>query len=106
MSERKNDETLTIKGFQRHISERYEAADRARGAAKTFVWFMEEVGELATAINSVEKSPGDVAARENLGEEMADVVAWLSTLANIMDVDLEEAVRRKYLGEKRPEGVK
>lgn len=97
---------LTIAEFQRHISERYEAADRARGSARTFVWFMEEVGELATAINSVEKSPADAAVRKNLEEEMADVVAWLSTLANILDVDLERAIREKYLGEARPEGHK
>ncbi len=101
-----SEKAITIREFQGHISARYEAADRARGAAKTFVWFVEEVGELATAINTVEKEPGNAAARENLGEEMADVVAWLSTLANILDVDLEEAVRRKYLGENKPEGVK
>jgi NTP pyrophosphatase (non-canonical NTP hydrolase) len=97
---------LTIKEFQRHISERYEAADRARGPAKTFLWFVEEVGELATAINTVDKSPGDGTARANLGEEMADIVAWLCTLANIHDIDLDAEVKKKYLGESRPEGVK
>ena len=97
---------LTVRGFQRHISQRYEATDRARGAARTFVWFVEEVGELATAINTTEKTPGDAAARANLAEEMADVVAWLCTLANILDVDLEEAIRAKYLGDRGPEGVK
>ena len=97
---------LTVKAFQKHISEQYEKTDRARGSAKTFVWFIEEVGELATAINSVEKAPGDAAVRANLEEEMADVVAWLCTLANIMDVDLAGAITAKYLGQKRPEGHK
>jgi NTP pyrophosphatase (non-canonical NTP hydrolase) len=97
---------LTLADFQKHISQRYEAVDRARGPAKTFVWFMEEVGEFATAINTVEKSPQDAAARQNLEEEVADVFAWLCTLANILDVDIQKAVQAKYLGEKRPEGHK
>jgi NTP pyrophosphatase (non-canonical NTP hydrolase) len=89
---------LTIAAFQRHIRDRYETVDRARGPAKTFVWFIEEVGELATALN------GD--DRANLEEEFADVIAWLCTLANITDVDLAAAIHRKYLSDQRPEGHK
>jgi NTP pyrophosphatase (non-canonical NTP hydrolase) len=89
---------LTLSGFQKHISEKYEKVDRSRGAPKTFLWFMEEVGELASALNSDD--------RTNLEEEFADVLAWLCTLANISDVNLAEAVARKYLGEKPPEGHK
>jgi NTP pyrophosphatase (non-canonical NTP hydrolase) len=89
---------LTIAGFQKHIFERYEKVDRERGTPKTFLWFMEEIGELATALNGND--------RANLEEEFADVVAWLCTLANINDVDLAGAIVRKYLGEKRPEGHK
>jgi NTP pyrophosphatase (non-canonical NTP hydrolase) len=90
--------TLTIKAFQRHIFDRYEKVDRERGTPKTFLWFIEEVGELATALH------GD--DRANLEEEFADVIAWLCTLANISDVDLASAVTKKYLGDKRPEGHK
>ena len=89
---------LTVAGFQKHIADRYEAADRARGTPGTFLWFIEEVGELATALH------GD--DRANLEEEFADVLAWLCTLANINEVDLAAAVVRKYLGDKPPEGVK
>jgi NTP pyrophosphatase (non-canonical NTP hydrolase) len=89
---------LTIASFQKHISTRYESADRARGSARTFLWFIEEVGELATAL---EGSDG-----ENLEEEFADVFAWLCTLANINDVDLTQAVTKKYLGPDRPKGQK
>jgi NTP pyrophosphatase (non-canonical NTP hydrolase) len=91
-------ENLSIREFQKHISERYEKVDRARGWPKTFAFFIEEVGELATALS------GD--NRENLEEEFADVVAWLCTLANVTDVDLASALEKKYLGEKRPEGHK
>jgi NTP pyrophosphatase (non-canonical NTP hydrolase) len=89
---------LTIAAFQKHISDRYEATDRARGWPKTFAYFIEEVGELATALT------GD--DRANLEEEFADVIAWLCTLANITDVNLAEVIQKKYLGEKRPEGTK
>jgi NTP pyrophosphatase (non-canonical NTP hydrolase) len=89
---------LTIEGFQKHISEKYEKVDRQRGTPKTFVWFIEEVGELATALNGKD--------RENLEEEFADVVAWLCTLANINDVNLAEAVRKKYLSDNAPTGHK
>ena len=93
-----NTEPLTLQQFQRHIAERYEKVDRERGTPKTFLWFIEEVGELATAMNSDD--------RKNLEEEFADVLAWLCTLANINDVDLAGAVARKYMGEDAPQGAK
>ena len=42
----------------------------------------------------------------DLEEEFADVLAWLTTLANITGVDLERAITRKYLEDGGPEGVK
>lgn len=90
---------LTISEFQKHILGRYGAVDKSRGAAKTFLWFIEEVGELATALNA-----GD--DRANLEEEFADVFAWLCTLANIADVDLSKAIARKYLSDTPPQGHK
>ena len=93
-----NPSELTLAGFQKHISDRYEAVDRARGTPKTWMWFSEEVGELARALARDD--------RANLEEEFADVLAWLCTLANINDVNLAAALTRKYLGEKPPEGAK
>ena len=94
---------LTLAAFQRHVAGKYEAADRARGWPKTFAYFVEEVGELATALSG---DPADPAVRANLEEEFADVLAWLCTLANITDVDLTAAVRAKYLGDRPPVGTK
>lgn len=91
-------DNLTIAAFQNHIKGKYEEVDRARGTPKTFLWFIEEVGELATALN------GD--DRANLEEEFADVIAWLCTLANINDVNLADAIAKKYLSEKPPQGHK
>ncbi len=93
-----NDPPMTVRGFQDHIRDRYYATDNARGTAGTFMWFVEEVGELATALH------GD--NRDNLEEEFADVFAWLCTLANINDVDLEAALHRKYFEDGGPEGTK
>jgi len=79
---------LSISQFQEMIRTAYGAKDRQRGVEGTFMWFMEEIGELATALRS-----GTVQER---AEEFADVLAWLATLANVVDVDLESAVQAKY----------
>lgn len=79
---------LTIRELQAVIQATYGAKDSARGDAGTFLWFAEEVGELATALRS--------GTPEELAFEMADVLAWLVTLANVRGVDLEAAVVAKY----------
>lgn len=81
---------MHIKEFQRLISKQYEERDRERGTSRTFMWFIEEVGELSTALVSNDK--------ENAEEEFADVFAWLCTLANINDIDLEKACTKYTSG--------
>ena len=87
---------ITLAEFQDFIRRKYYATDSRRGSEKTFLWFMEEVGELASAL------AGDDSL--NKAEEFADVLAWLCTLANINDVDLTRAVE-KYT-RRCPEGHK
>jgi NTP pyrophosphatase (non-canonical NTP hydrolase) len=77
---------MEISHFQRLISQKYEKRDRRRGVPATFMWFIEEIGELATALASNDQA--------NKNEEFADVFAWLCTLANINDVDLEKACEK------------
>ena len=77
---------MTIQEFQQLIEEKYGKRDRQRGTDRTFLWFVEEVGELATAL------AGD--DQDNKAEEFGDVFAWLCTLANINNVDLAAAVER------------
>lgn len=97
---------LTLAGFQNLIREKYFATDAARGVPGTFLWFMEEVGELATAFqNNLPGKAPTPEERANLEEEFADVLAWLTTLANITGVDLETALR-KYTVAGKVEGVK
>jgi NTP pyrophosphatase (non-canonical NTP hydrolase) len=77
---------MEIREFQDWIRRRYYQTDSQRGTPATFLWFVEEVGELASAL-----AGKDAANKE---EEFADVLAWLCTLANINDVDLEKAVEK------------
>jgi len=81
---------LTLPQLQALIRDAYDAKDRRRGVEGTFMWFMEEVGELSAALRS-----GDQA---ELAAEFADVLAWLATLANIRGVDLDAAFAAKYGG--------
>jgi NTP pyrophosphatase (non-canonical NTP hydrolase) len=99
------DQPLTVARFQQIIRERYHPTDSARGTPGTFMWFIEEVGELATALmnNAPGKNPSEQ-DRANLEEEFADAVAWLTTLASINGVDLERALRKYTEG--GVEGVK
>ena len=52
------------------------------------MWFCEEVGELTRALRRD--------TRDELEGEFADVLAWLSTLASIAGIDLQEAAMKKY----------
>ncbi len=79
---------ITLSQVQQLIRAIYGAKDQRRGVEGTFMWFMEEVGELASALRGG-------SAEERAGE-FADVLAWLVTLANCVDVDLEAAVAAKY----------
>src|SRR3954468_8704200 len=79
---------LTVRALQQMILQMYGRKDAARGDAAPFLWLAEEFGELATALRS--------GTAEELAMEMADVLAWLVTLANVRGVDLEAAVVRKY----------
>jgi NTP pyrophosphatase (non-canonical NTP hydrolase) len=79
---------MDLADFQRLIRNMYYEKDVARGIDGTFMWLMEEVGELAAALRSGSHE-------ERLGE-FADVLAWLATIANVAGVDLAEAVTLKY----------
>jgi len=81
---------MTIGDFQQAIRDIYYDRDRARGVLAAYAWLNEETGELARAIRS-----GDA---EALATEMSDVLAWLTTLANLLDVDLETAAQRFACG--------
>lgn len=64
----------------------YGAKDARRGLHGTTVWFVEEAGELARAVRR----------DEGIADELADVVAWAASIANLKGIDLEAALAVKY----------
>ncbi len=81
---------MEIKSAQSMMQNLYGARDKARGSGQTFLWLIEEVGEMAEAIRQAD--------RKGLDEEFADVLAWLFSLGNVLDIDLESAFLSKYNG--------
>ena len=75
---------MEISALQKIVRDRYYKTDSGRGIYHTALWFHEEVGELSSAIAS-----GDL---QNAKEELGDVLMWLLTLANLLEVDMEEVV--------------
>lgn len=88
MPETSTSPAISFSDFQRLIRDMYYEKDLARGIDGTFMWLMEEVGELASALRNGSHE-------ERLGE-FADVIAWLTTIANVAGVDLNEAIALKY----------
>ena len=80
-----------IKDFQKLMKDLYFEQDKRRGPNKTFIKLVEEVGELAEAILTEEKS--------KIREEIADIVAWIASLANLYGMDLLEVSYEKYPNE-------
>jgi NTP pyrophosphatase (non-canonical NTP hydrolase) len=83
---------LSVACAQEAVRRAYYERDRERGLYATFAWFVEEVGELAEALLGKRW-------RDGLEEEIADVLAWLLSVANLVGVDVEKAFMRKYGGD-------
>ena len=79
---------MTLPELQKMILDTYGAKDASRGIEGTFMWFMQEVGELSTALRN--------GTSQEKTLEFADVLAWLATLANISGVNLDAAIAAKY----------
>lgn len=79
---------MQIREFQEMMRRLYFHRDSERGVAGTYEWLVDEVKELGDALNAADK--------EELKKEFADVIAWLASLANVTDVDLERATVAKY----------
>ncbi len=77
-------ELNTINQLQTWVHHQYNTLDDARGLDGTFMLFMEEVGELATALYKKDT--------ENIQEEIGDVLMWLTSLANLSGVQLQDSI--------------
>lgn len=81
---------MDIKEIQEIIRKTYMERDSKRGLEKTFLWFVEEIGEFSKAIR--EK---DI---DHIKLECSDVFAWFLSLLNLLGVDLEDAMERYKYG--------
>ncbi len=88
---------MDLATLQTVIDATYGQRDRERGVPSTVAWLAEEVGELAQAVRK--------GSHEQRLHEFADVLAWVASLANQVDVDLTEAVRRYAEGCPRCLGI-
>jgi NTP pyrophosphatase (non-canonical NTP hydrolase) len=79
---------MDVSEFQEMMRRLYFHRDSERGAKGTYDWLVDEVRELGNALKSGDK--------EELEKEFADVIAWLASLANVINVDLEKAALNKY----------
>jgi NTP pyrophosphatase (non-canonical NTP hydrolase) len=77
---------MELHELQARMRRIYLERDNARGPDATFRWLVEEVGELARALRRRD--------RAELEHEFSDVLAWLASLANLLDVELERAASR------------
>ncbi len=79
---------MHIHDFQEMMRRVYFHRDSKRGIKGTYDWLVDEVKELGEALKTADKGA--------LEDEFADVIAWLASLANVVDVDLEKAAINKY----------
>jgi NTP pyrophosphatase (non-canonical NTP hydrolase) len=76
--------------LQQKMDAIYGERDRARGVPATVAWLAEEMGELAKAVRK--------GTRDEQLHELGDVLAWVASLANQLDLTLDEAVARYASG--------
>jgi NTP pyrophosphatase (non-canonical NTP hydrolase) len=79
---------LELKRAQALMLKLYGERDKKRGVEGTFIWLVEEVGELSQALRKKDDA--------NIREELADLLAWLLSLANVIGVDISDSFREKY----------
>lgn len=78
----------TIGAFQNLMSSLFGERDRKRGIDKSLIWLQTELGELLEAYLENDS--------KTLREEVADVLAWLCSVCNLLNIDLETAAWEKY----------
>jgi NTP pyrophosphatase (non-canonical NTP hydrolase) len=81
---------MNISDFQKLIRDLYYHKDSKRGIKATFIWLIEEIGELANILKNEDLD------KSKISEELADIYAWTASLANLLEIDLEKALFDKY----------
>lgn len=81
---------MDLNRYQQLIHALYHRKDSHRGVDRTFVWLVEEIGELARAVRR--------GSRAQIQAEFADCLAWLLSLGDLLGIDAEEAMRQYVSG--------
>ncbi|HWS47113.1 MAG TPA: MazG nucleotide pyrophosphohydrolase domain-containing protein [Acidimicrobiia bacterium] len=81
---------MELAEFQRLMARTYGERDRARGVDATVAWLAEELGELARAVRK--------GSRADRLHELGDVLAWLASLAEQLELSLDDAAARYAQG--------
>jgi NTP pyrophosphatase (non-canonical NTP hydrolase) len=81
---------MDLSKYQDLIKKIYFEKDSRRGLDKTFNWLVEEIGEFSRAIRKKDK--------EKIKEEFADCLAWLLSVASILDIDAEQSMTKYRQG--------
>ena len=92
---------MQISEFQKLMKTLYFVKDQERGLTGTALWLFEEVGEIAEALRHymiVDNPEEKTHFKKEIGREMADIFAWVSSLANLLEIDLEQVLYEKYPG--------
>ncbi len=79
---------MKISEFQELMKSLYFDKDKKRGIDRTMLRLTQEVAELITS----------VLKQEDPSEEIADVIAWTVSIANILGIDVDKALNSKYPG--------
>lgn len=77
---------MDISEFQDLMHRTYGQVDAERGVPATIAWLTEELGELAQAVRK--------GTAEEQQHELGDLVAWVASLANQLDIDLSRTLDR------------
>ncbi|MCG3226954.1 MAG: nucleotide pyrophosphohydrolase [Candidatus Heimdallarchaeota archaeon] len=66
----------------------YFSKDLNRGKERTVLRLVEELGELSEAVL--------LKNNDKISEEIADVIAWTLSIANLYEIDVDETFNLKY----------
>lgn len=77
---------MQLSEVQKLMDDLYGQVDTDRGIPSTVAWLCEEVGELAQAVRK--------GTKEQQLHELGDVIAWVASLANQLDLSMEKAMER------------
>ncbi|TFG07019.1 nucleotide pyrophosphohydrolase [Candidatus Thorarchaeota archaeon] len=69
----------------------YLKCDKEQGLERTLLRTFQELGELSDAV--LQKR-----TRKEISDEIGDIFAWLCSIANLLEIDISDALMKKYPG--------